>query len=572
MDGRHQRRQLVPLEQPDLGIPAATPPRPGDGSGARLQFHSPSTAVSSSKRVLGIVGFALIAFHLVGGGPYGLELSASYAGPGPCFLAFVLLPLVWSLPQALVTAELATLLPSNGGYVRWCTAAFGDLGGWIIGVNGGVGSVVDLALYPALLVAYAEAAFGAAPLSATARFAARLAVVLTGSAVNMRGIVDVSNFSGAIVAAVAAPFAIALAVRARDVWEGGWAWTSVNPHPRWSLWLASMLWAHSGWDSCGSFAGEVASPGKTYVRGSLLTMAFVFLTYAPPLLLAAQTTQRAAGEWTNGALQEACAGASPLLGAAASAGAVLSQLAMFTSGLSASSRAVWALAGGSRGGGGGATVAHLPRALAAEWGEAGVPGSSIAAHAAVVGVLSVLPFEALIQANSALGAARILLEAASFLRLRATAPTAARPFRVPGGAAGALVVAAPIFVVALLVAVLTDRAVWLGVLALQAAALAVFFARAAEDARRAHGWWPRGKWNLATDADRRFAVAGAKSPIDDAVTSAARAAFAISAATEDGSGTFEAGRRRRPLTAVNASSADGDGGAADAHSGSSADI
>ena len=42
----------------------------------------------------------------------------------------MILPLVWSVPEALITAELATTFPENSGYVAWVTAAFGPFWGF----------------------------------------------------------------------------------------------------------------------------------------------------------------------------------------------------------------------------------------------------------------------------------------------------------------------------------------------------------------------------------------------------------------------------------------------------------
>ena len=36
-------------------------------------------------------------------------------------MGFLLMPAVWSVPEALVAAELSTAFPSNGGYVTWVT-------------------------------------------------------------------------------------------------------------------------------------------------------------------------------------------------------------------------------------------------------------------------------------------------------------------------------------------------------------------------------------------------------------------------------------------------------------------
>jgi hypothetical protein len=60
-----------------------------------------------------------------------LSLSSSSALPGgPLFalLGFSML-LVWSVPEALITAELSTTFPEASGFVAWVTAAFGPFWG-----------------------------------------------------------------------------------------------------------------------------------------------------------------------------------------------------------------------------------------------------------------------------------------------------------------------------------------------------------------------------------------------------------------------------------------------------------
>ena len=47
-----------------------------------------------------------------------------------CIIGFIVFPLIWSVPEALMTAELATAFPENSGYVAWVTAAFGPMWGF----------------------------------------------------------------------------------------------------------------------------------------------------------------------------------------------------------------------------------------------------------------------------------------------------------------------------------------------------------------------------------------------------------------------------------------------------------
>lgn len=59
-----------------------------------------------------------------------VQEAVSDGGPLLAILGFLILPLVWSVPEAMVTAELATAFPENSGYVAWVTAAFGPFWGF----------------------------------------------------------------------------------------------------------------------------------------------------------------------------------------------------------------------------------------------------------------------------------------------------------------------------------------------------------------------------------------------------------------------------------------------------------
>lgn len=52
-------------------------------------------------------------------GAFGLEPLVGAVGPGLAVLLIVVTPFIWSLPMALMVAELATLLPEEGGYYFW---------------------------------------------------------------------------------------------------------------------------------------------------------------------------------------------------------------------------------------------------------------------------------------------------------------------------------------------------------------------------------------------------------------------------------------------------------------------
>src|SRR5207245_9021500 len=60
-----------------------------------------------------------VMFFTVSGGPFGLEGLVGSVGPGVAVLLLVATPLVYSVPEALLIGELASMVPVEGGYYQW---------------------------------------------------------------------------------------------------------------------------------------------------------------------------------------------------------------------------------------------------------------------------------------------------------------------------------------------------------------------------------------------------------------------------------------------------------------------
>ncbi|MFX8926119.1 amino acid permease, partial [Acinetobacter baumannii] len=70
--------------------------------------------------------FAATLFFDVSGGPLGIEPLIGASGPGMALLLVLLVPFLYAIPSALMTAELSSAMPHNGGYYVWVKAAFGE--------------------------------------------------------------------------------------------------------------------------------------------------------------------------------------------------------------------------------------------------------------------------------------------------------------------------------------------------------------------------------------------------------------------------------------------------------------
>ena len=112
---------------------------------------SPWVASRVKTRSLGITGVALITYFNVCGGPWGIEEVVSDAGPLPGVIGLAVFPLLWALPVALVTAELSSAYPDDGGYSLWVGEAFGEFWAFQESYWSWVSGVIDNALYPGLV-------------------------------------------------------------------------------------------------------------------------------------------------------------------------------------------------------------------------------------------------------------------------------------------------------------------------------------------------------------------------------------------------------------------------------------
>ena len=98
---------------------------------------------SSPPRSLGMIPFAIIIFYSVSGGPFGIEETVRSAGAFYSIMGFIIAPFVFSLPEALMTAELGSAYPESSGGVAWVEEAFGSPAGWMAGYLGWVAGATD---------------------------------------------------------------------------------------------------------------------------------------------------------------------------------------------------------------------------------------------------------------------------------------------------------------------------------------------------------------------------------------------------------------------------------------------
>ena len=133
----------------------------GDVLSTSLDIAGDVTSCSSSVRdpfevheKLGVIPLAIIIFYGVSGGAFGVEESVRSAGNFYTLLGFLVMPLIWSVQEALMTAELGSAFPDASGGVAWVQEAYGNCAGWMSGYLNWISGATDNAIYPVLFVEY----------------------------------------------------------------------------------------------------------------------------------------------------------------------------------------------------------------------------------------------------------------------------------------------------------------------------------------------------------------------------------------------------------------------------------
>ena len=367
---------------------------------------------------------------MVSGGPYGLEDILGKAGYGRALMLLLVIPLVWSVPTSLMVGELAAALPQEGGYYYWVRRALGRFWGFQEAWLSLAASVFDMAIYPVIFVTY----LGRLEPGWTAGgrgFLWALAVVLVCAVWNLRGAAAVGAGAMWLFLVLLSPFMVLILAGVLRYFAGGnTVYASHAPMISDLAGAVSVaMWNYMGWDNASTVAQEVEEPQRNYPRAMLASAGLVAATYVLPLAAVAMAGIPAArfstGAWADAAREMV----GPWLAVAVVVGGMLNGFGMFNALMLSYTRVPYAMA----------EEGLLPEAFRRTTSK-GVPWVSVLVCSVGWALALQLSFERLISIDLVLYGASLLLEFVALMVLRIREPELARPFRVPGGKLGAVLV------------------------------------------------------------------------------------------------------------------------------------
>lgn len=382
-------------------------------------------------RKISVVPMITATYFMVAGGPYGLEDIVQKTGYAATLLILLITPLLWSLPTAMMVSELATAIPEEGGFYIWVRRGMGRFWGFQETWLTLAGSVFEMALYPNLFIDYIGR-FAPALVAGHRGLILGLAMIAICTAWNVLGVRSVGEGSVWMNVALLAPF-VALSILAVGSGRVGSAAPVPLRHADLLGGVLIAMWNYMGWDNLSTIAGEVDAPQRTYSRAMFGAVALVIVSYLIPVGAVARTGIDP-NRWTTGGWVDIgqIIGGETLAVAIAVAG-VVGAIGSFGALMLSFTRLPLVMA----------EDGYLPRAFARRSARTGAPLVSILVCAIFWAICFPLGFERSLILDVLLTGLSILLEFWALVALRIREPRLARPFRVPGGIAGAVAVGVP---------------------------------------------------------------------------------------------------------------------------------
>nr|GLL32563.1 probable polyamine transporter At3g13620 [Ipomoea trifida] len=377
---------------------------------------------SNPSKKLALIPLIFLIYFEVAGGPYGEELAVGAAGPLFAILGFLVFPFIWSMPEALVTAELATTFPGNGGFVIWAHKAFGPFWGSLMGSWKLLSGVINLASYPALCIDYLKLVFPFFS-SGIPRMLANFSITLLLSFLNYSGLSIVGYTAFCLGIVSLCPFLVLSVISIPKIDPKRWVSLGQEGVPKdWNLFFNTLFWNLNFWDNASTLAGEVEQPQKTFPVALFSAGILTCLAYLIPLLATTGATPLDQGSWTDGHFADLAAMiAGKWLKYWVEIGAVLSAVGLYEAQLSSCAYQIIGMA----------DIGAVPRVLGTRSKWFDTPWIGILVSTLVALAVSYMDFTNIISSVNFLYSLGMLLEFASFLWLRKKMPNVKRPYKVP---------------------------------------------------------------------------------------------------------------------------------------------
>lgn len=387
------------------------------------QLKEPPTITKITTKKLSFIPLVFLLYFQVSGGPYGTEAMVGAGGPFFAILGIIIFPILWSIPEALITAELSTAFPGNGGFVIWTHQAFGPFWGFLVGFWKFLSAVINLSSYPTLCINYIDPVLPV--------FSSTLPHYLIISVSTM--LLSVLSFTGLHIVGYASislgilsylPFLVITLFAIPKIDPSNWALLGQKGRKKeWPLFFNTLFWNLNCWDNVSTLVVEgVRTPSKTLPKAFLSTGLITCFAYLIPLLAATGAMSLDLDDWVDGYYTVV---AQKIVGKKfkkyVRIGAFLSGIGVFQSQLSSCSYQLLGMT----------ELGLLPTIFGARSKWFNTPWVGILISTVISILVSYLNFRHVTSIVNVFYSLGMLFEFAAFISLRRNFPDVDRPFKVP---------------------------------------------------------------------------------------------------------------------------------------------
>ncbi len=397
------------------------------------------------KSKISIFTLCFIIYSFTATASYGIEDMVGWGGPALTLLVLLVVPIIWAIPMSLVSAELTSMYPEDGGLYVWIGKAMGPMAGFMAGWWYFLCSLSSTAVFLVVAVSYLEMLAGGFDIYT--RFLVSAALVFLIAFINIKGVGALGSSAVVFVLIAVTPFIIAtfmgIGQMEHDIFAN-FSLSAFQVDGFASYGLILGMWMYCGYEAIGSVAEEVDGAYSLIPKGLFICLPITALFYIVPTLVGSAVV----GDWSSWGAEagegvitfvemgERIGGTWLMIAFLVSA--LFSNLTCYNAYIASTSRFPFVMARD-----------HLFFKSFAKVSEKyGTPLWAILVTSIVNIILSVYSFATLLVMAMTLYFFPVAMFMLSALILRYTKPDEPRPYKVPGGNGFlALIVAMPILVI-----------------------------------------------------------------------------------------------------------------------------
>ena len=378
---------------------------------------------------------AFIAYSFTAAGPFGIEEAVKAVGPMWTFVGLFSIPVLYVIPQIIITSEMVGMMPSPHGASLWVQRAFGDHVGYFNSISFICTNLVETAIYPTLAADYIVGTFFPEAEVWHHRLIC-IGVIVIGTAAAMSSATAVGHMSAALSFLVMLPFFVGCGYG-----MGYWNWDKItdsdalfnNGDHQYGIAFSTVLWLFTGWRSLGAL-GEDVRHATDFLIGLPLALFLGLVSYALPLAVALSLPipDDVEEPWDGGYIALAFDSALPGLGKVIGVAGAIGNIGLFATCMLCYPRMIW----------GAAERGWLPNFLTARWESTRTPWAAALVHVVFACVFIMFDFSVLMRIQTMIAVPAYMLGHFCLTKLRYSEPDADRPVHWPKSKLGSMVLVA----------------------------------------------------------------------------------------------------------------------------------